>query len=434
MGTIIKLRFSVLVMFFAALAAVSCTDDNGEKTPKLSVDRNELTVPAEGGVYEVKVTSENVALWDFSCDSEWVVCSRGENGETGKGGDGLMTVTVSPNGTDTARSAVVTLHASGAEDAAVTVHQAAAAEPTAPEDAKVIWDNNSRFFAKLSGTVASVDFVEDMSNIKLVEFDREGYVTRMTTDIEGSALVTTYEYDSQKRLRRVDFLNSAGQGIGMSIVVNYTEAHANYIDIGHSFLNGLEFVKAFQPRFLKGVSSVVTTTLESGSYEVKYLFSGRDLRVEDSGGNLLGTAVYSSDGFADSQTNFLATKKEGVEYYVDFHEVYDIDGETGKFVSITYTEEWNPATPGEGESWTTEPYVVTYLNDRYNNKHREGTSVEFTYDEYGDFLLVTAPLSSDSYTYTRDSRGNWTKRVDKVVFMGMDYTITDDRTVTYHPE
>ena len=120
-----KIRHFLLGMF-AVAAAVACDPDaQPEVTPKLDVDKAEVSLTAKAGEATVNVTSNQA--WTATADADWVSV----NPASGEGGAEAVAVkvTAEDNTAETARTATVTVKA-GELTKTVAVSQAAAEKQT----------------------------------------------------------------------------------------------------------------------------------------------------------------------------------------------------------------------------------------------------------------------------------------------------------------
>jgi uncharacterized protein YdeI (BOF family) len=274
-----------------------------------------------------------------------------------------------------------------------------------------------------------LELVRDYFDASNVSFDRNGYVTSFEIEISdgGGGYVPvefTCTYTADKRIQKI---------AGSVLTIDFTYgSHNNYVEVGKDIFENLELTPfyIFQPRFLRGLNSIVLTT-GGESTIFNFSFSGNSLTVNKVGATGVWSVADYQNGFPlQRMFGYWGTSSASGEYMGIITEDFVIDPVTGKIATVTDTEERRYDNTEIAP--TTHVVVYTYLDDKYNNIWKEGSSIVYTYDPYGEWDLITSPNSTDQYSYTRDVTGNWTRHLDQAVFMGQNYNYDDRRTVQYY--
>ena len=388
--------------------------------PTLSVEQKELEFNYEGKSLALEVTAQNVD-WKVNASDSWIAFKVNPDNPS----ELLVTPTKNESGQD--REGELTLSGKGVQNVVVRViqHRDFA-------NSKVIWENNSRYFAKLIGNVSFVDFTDYYG--RNVNFDEEGFVKDFILKMQDNKgqeyeFTVKYEYTSDRRISKI-----YTQGIAVDFIYG---DHTNYVEVNQDVFGpiGLSSVYLFLPNYIRGLKGIVATHPEA-TLSFTFDFSGDQLSVL-ADNELWRKATYK-EGFPVKKEYVESGQKRGedgkIKKYINhISQNYSFNPENGKVSKVVTDEEYefeDKSLPNEKQRTT-----YTYLSDKYNNIETEGPTIKYTYDSYGDWDRIVAKTPKfenvDQYEYTRDEVGNWTRRIDRANFNGEEWNYDDKRSVKY---
>ncbi|MDR3236333.1 MAG: BACON domain-containing protein [Prevotellaceae bacterium] len=278
-----------LMMAAAALLLMpaSCDLPTGDDLiSELSVDKTTIDAAKERGTYTVAVTA--TVPWTAASSAEWCTVSP-DSGD----GDGTLSITVATN-TDTARTAILTVAASGVEAKTVTVTQAA-------KDSMPILEVSAPGIAAAAD--ANTYTVSITSNSSWAVASSEGWCTVSPASGVGDATLTVAVTAYTDSLARKAILTITASGVEAK-TVTVTQA-AKSIPV------------------LEVSTSSVAAVADGGAYTVAITSSGAWTAVSNEGwctvspasgvgdATLTITAAASTDTLA--RTAILTVTASGVE-------------------------------------------------------------------------------------------------------------------------
>lgn len=325
----------------------------------------------------------------------------------------------------------VLLFACGSDDEGTGGKPVTPPEPT-------VWESNSLHFAKLSGSVHTVD--EMFDGVNTVEFDRNGYLT--SYNIKGQdAQYNPIDVDFRCTYNADNLVTSIASD-DMTIEFGYGK-HGKYVEVEKDIFdyNQIKYLYVFQPAFLKNLTSL-TIVGQGQRLKFEFSFDGDRMTAIDPEGNTWSETSYTGAFPAQRVTRF-----SGEEYKTDENGNYI--KEDGKYVKIAYTAvatetfTFNSANGNllayvdsvvktyEEEGTATEQSRIRYNDDRFNTIAQQGNEV-FTYDRFGDYTHIESSMLVSDFTYTRDEHDNWYDRTETTVMLGETYNFRDQRTIVYY--
>ena len=401
-------------------AVVEITQEAYNPKPSLAVDPKALDFAFDGARQVVVVDAQHVD-WKVVSSADWLKFEQNPENKS------ELWVTPQKNESNAKRDATLTFSGEGVNNVVLTVLQ-----QRDFANSPIIWDRNSLHFAKLLGNVSFVDFTDFYG--RNVNFDAYGFVKDfifMMQDEKGQEYEFTvkYEYTADHKIAKI-----YTQGISVEFIYG---SHTNYIEVAKDVFAsaGLSQVYLFMPDYIRGVKSIVATHPEA-KLTFDFNFTGNQLSV------LADDQVWRKIEYSNS----FPLKKE----YLESGQKKDSAGKVNKYINhIAQEFTFNTSTGKLSEIVTNEEYefedktipnelstiTYRYLDDKYNNLETEGSTVKYTYDSYGEWDRIVAQTPDfeniDQYQYTRDDKGNWTRRIDKAIFRGEEWNYDDKRTVKY---
>lgn len=388
--------------------------------PSLVVDPKELDFTFDGTRQLVTIDAQHVD-WKVLSSADWLKFEHNPQNKS------ELWVTPQINESNVKREATLTFSGEGVKNVILTVSQQRDFA-TSP----IIWDRNSLHFAKLLGNVSFVDFTDFYG--RNVNFDSYGFVKDFIfkmQDDKGQEYEFTvkYEYTSDRKIAKI-----YTQGISVEFTYG---THDNYVEVAKDVFSsiGLSQIYLFLPDYIRGVKSIVATHPEA-KVTFDFNFVGNQLSVLAD--NQLWRKIAYLNGFPlKKEYAESGQKKDGagkINKYINYiTQEFSFNASTGKLSKIVTNEVYefeDKTIPNEKKNIT-----YTYLDDKYNNLETEGSTVKYTYDSYGEWDRIVAQTPEfeniDQYQYTRDGKGNWTRRIDRAVFRGEEWNYDDKRTIKY---
>lgn len=300
-----------------------------------------------------------------------------------------------------------------------------------PDDQTTLWESNSLHFAKLSGSVRSVD--EMFDGVNTVEFDRNGYLASYNIKRQY-AQNNPVDADFQCSYNADNLVTSIASN-DLTVEFGYG-SHGRYVEVERDIFdyNQLKYLYVFQPGFLKNLTSV---TLVGQGQRLKFEFvsEGDRITVRDPEGDIWSETTYAGAFPSKRTTEFSGedykTDEDGksvkISYTAVATETFTFNTENGNLLSFVDSV---VKTYEDGKT-ATEESRIQYNDDRFNTIASQGSEV-FTYDDFGDYTHIESSVLVSDFTYTRDAHNNWYDRTETTVMFGETYTFRDQRTIGYY--
>ena len=168
-----------LLSLAVALTGCGGSDDEPQAAATITVSQTTITAPAEGGTYNVSVTTTGKE-WGAIADGDFLTVATQYAGSQA----GTLAITVAPNPRTEARSGSVTVM-SGSARQTITVNQTAAEASTyyAPEGYTLVWNDEFDSGTELNAT----DWTHEVQSKGWVNNELQNYVNHRSP---GGGLVT----------------------------------------------------------------------------------------------------------------------------------------------------------------------------------------------------------------------------------------------------
>ena len=284
----------ISIMTMAAVMLWSCQEKEqvgnvatGSVEVAGDVVDGQILAAAEGGAYQVKVTSSGE--WRVSGLADWVTLSA----EKGKDGQSVV-FNVSPNDKATSRTATFKIFSASAVQAVTIVQAPVYAITLLSEGTAEFTADASKLYVKLESNVE--EFTYDFGGADWISFDK-------VDDVFGKKVVSFDIKRSQDFNSRATVLTLGGANSDDQVVINVNQAQRDtaFVVSGNRFVEGLEAIS---------LDLVIKSNVEISYSVPSWLIETVGQEVESDENGLRSKSVnFSAEASAGSRSATISFKK-----------------------------------------------------------------------------------------------------------------------------